>query len=46
MTWSKECAKADYSERISLRVSEKPGLGVNLNEEVARRYARPDEPFS
>ena len=24
---------------------EKPGLGVTLNEEVARRYARPGEPF-
>jgi len=26
-------------------VPEKPGLGVTLNEEVARRYARKDEPF-
>jgi gluconate/galactonate dehydratase len=26
-------------------VPEKPGLGVTLNEEVARRYARPGEPF-
>jgi L-alanine-DL-glutamate epimerase-like enolase superfamily enzyme len=28
-----------------ISLSEKPGLGVNLNEEVARRYARKDEPF-
>jgi len=26
-------------------VPEHPGLGVTLNEEVARRYARPGEPF-
>jgi L-alanine-DL-glutamate epimerase-like enolase superfamily enzyme len=26
-------------------VPEKPGLGVTLNEKVARRYARKDEPF-
>jgi L-alanine-DL-glutamate epimerase-like enolase superfamily enzyme len=26
-------------------VPERPGLGVTLNEEVARRYARPGEPF-
>jgi len=29
----------------SIRVPEKPGLGVTLNEEVARRYARKGEPF-
>ena len=28
-----------------ITLSEKPGLGVTLNEEVARRYARKDEPF-
>lgn len=28
-----------------IRVPEKPGLGVELNEEVARRYARKNEPF-
>jgi L-alanine-DL-glutamate epimerase-like enolase superfamily enzyme len=28
-----------------IKVPETPGLGVTLNEEVARRYARKDEPF-
>ena len=28
-----------------ITLSEKPGLGVKLNEEVARRYARQGEPF-
>ena len=28
-----------------IRVPDKPGLGVKLNEEVARRYARKGEPF-
>ncbi len=28
-----------------ITVTEKPGLGITLNEEVARRYARKDEPF-
>jgi len=28
-----------------IKVPENPGLGVTLNEEVARRYARPGEPF-
>jgi L-alanine-DL-glutamate epimerase-like enolase superfamily enzyme len=28
-----------------IRVSDKPGLGVKLNEEIARRYARKGEPF-
>jgi L-alanine-DL-glutamate epimerase-like enolase superfamily enzyme len=28
-----------------IAVPEEPGLGVTLNEEVARRYARPEEPF-
>jgi L-alanine-DL-glutamate epimerase-like enolase superfamily enzyme len=28
-----------------IQVPNKPGLGVTLNEEVARRYARPGEPF-
>ncbi|HEY4977598.1 MAG TPA: mandelate racemase/muconate lactonizing enzyme family protein [Candidatus Acidoferrum sp.] len=28
-----------------IHLTEKPGLGVTLNEEVARRYARKDEPF-
>lgn len=28
-----------------IQLPEKPGLGVKLNEEVARRYARKDEPF-
>ena len=29
----------------SIRLPEKPGLGVTLNEEVARKYARKGEPF-
>lgn len=29
----------------SIRLSEKPGLGVTLNEDVARKYARKGEPF-
>jgi len=29
----------------SIQLPEKPGLGVKLNEEVARRYARKNEPF-
>lgn len=28
-----------------IQLSESPGLGVDLNEEVARRYAKPGEPF-
>jgi L-alanine-DL-glutamate epimerase-like enolase superfamily enzyme len=28
-----------------IRVSEKPGLGLKLNEDVARKYARKGEPF-
>jgi L-alanine-DL-glutamate epimerase-like enolase superfamily enzyme len=28
-----------------IAVPESPGLGIKLNEEVARRYARPGEPF-
>jgi L-alanine-DL-glutamate epimerase-like enolase superfamily enzyme len=28
-----------------IALPEKPGLGVTLNEEVARRYARRGEPF-
>ena len=28
-----------------IALTEKPGLGVTLNEEVARRYARKGEPF-
>jgi L-alanine-DL-glutamate epimerase-like enolase superfamily enzyme len=28
-----------------VEIPEKPGLGVTLNEEVARRYARKGEPF-
>jgi L-alanine-DL-glutamate epimerase-like enolase superfamily enzyme len=28
-----------------IKVPENPGLGITLNEEVARRYARPREPF-
>jgi L-alanine-DL-glutamate epimerase-like enolase superfamily enzyme len=28
-----------------IKIPELPGLGVTLNEEVARRYARKDEPF-
>jgi L-alanine-DL-glutamate epimerase-like enolase superfamily enzyme len=28
-----------------IKVPEKPGLGIKLNEDVARRYARKDEPF-
>ena len=29
----------------AIPLPDKPGLGVTLNEEVARRYARPGEPF-
>ena len=29
----------------AIQLPNKPGLGVKLNEEVARRYARKDEPF-
>jgi len=29
----------------SIHLPEKPGLGVKLNEEVARRYGRKGEPF-
>jgi L-alanine-DL-glutamate epimerase-like enolase superfamily enzyme len=29
----------------SIQLSEKPGLGVTLNEDVARKYARKSEPF-
>src|SRR3954470_6337255 len=32
-------------ERGRIRVPETPGLGVELNEELAREYARPGEPF-
>ena len=32
-------------ERGRIRVPEAPGLGVELNEELAREYARPGEPF-
>jgi L-alanine-DL-glutamate epimerase-like enolase superfamily enzyme len=32
-------------ERGFIEMPEKPGLGVTLNEEVARRYARRGEPF-
>ncbi len=28
-----------------IRVPDRPGLGITLNEEVARRYAKPGEPF-
>ncbi len=28
-----------------ISLPEEPGLGVRLNEEIARRYARPNEPF-
>jgi L-alanine-DL-glutamate epimerase-like enolase superfamily enzyme len=28
-----------------IHVPDKPGLGITLNEEVARRYSRRDEPF-
>jgi L-alanine-DL-glutamate epimerase-like enolase superfamily enzyme len=28
-----------------ISIPEKPGLGVTLNEDVARRYARKGEPF-
>ena len=28
-----------------IHIPDKPGLGVKLNEEVARRYARKGEPF-
>ena len=28
-----------------ISVPDRPGFGVTLNEEVARRYARADEPF-
>jgi L-alanine-DL-glutamate epimerase-like enolase superfamily enzyme len=32
-------------QRGYIEMTDKPGLGVTLNEEVARRYARPGEPF-
>jgi gluconate/galactonate dehydratase len=32
-------------DRGRIRVPEGPGLGVELNLDVARQYARPDEPF-
>ena len=28
-----------------IQVPDKPGLGVTLNLDIARQYARPDEPF-
>ena len=28
-----------------MRVSEKPGIGVDINEEVMRKYAVPNVPF-
>jgi L-alanine-DL-glutamate epimerase-like enolase superfamily enzyme len=28
-----------------IRVPDKPGLGITLNEDVARKYARKGEPF-
>jgi L-alanine-DL-glutamate epimerase-like enolase superfamily enzyme len=28
-----------------IQLSERPGLGVTLNEEIARKYARKGEPF-
>ena len=30
---------------FDFQVPDKPGLGVTLNLDVARQYARPDEPF-
>jgi gluconate/galactonate dehydratase len=32
-------------DRGRIRVPEAPGLGVELNLDVAREYARPGEPF-
>jgi gluconate/galactonate dehydratase len=32
-------------DRGRIQVPERPGLGVELNLDVARQYARPDEPF-
>src|SRR3954451_14624436 len=32
-------------EKGRIRVPDRPGLGVELNLDVARQYARPDEPF-
>jgi L-alanine-DL-glutamate epimerase-like enolase superfamily enzyme len=29
----------------AIELTEKPGLGVTLNEEIARKYARKGEPF-
>jgi gluconate/galactonate dehydratase len=31
--------------RGQVDIPERPGLGVTLDEEVARRYAKPGEPF-
>ena len=43
MIWWKDCRTLIHKGLIS--VPEKPGLGVTLNEDVARRYARKGEPF-
>ena len=32
-------------QNAAIRLPDKPGLGVKLNEKVARRYARKGEPF-
>lgn len=40
-----EGATTPLIQRGFITIPEKPGLGVTLNEEVARRYARKGEPF-
>ena len=38
-------AEAPVIQNGFISVPQKPGLGINLNEEVARKYARPGESF-
>ena len=38
-------AEKPLIQRGRIRLTEAPGLGCELNEEVARRYAKPGEPF-
>jgi galactonate dehydratase len=34
-----------WVEKGFIRVSEKPGIGVDINEEAMRKYAVPNVPF-
>ena len=40
-----EGAEKPIIQNGAIRLSDKPGLGVKLNEDVARKYARKGEPF-